>query len=630
MLTGRHLQPALPAPAPAQQNTGIRADALTTEKAAEWGLFFPLLVVGAAGVLLIAVADDLARDSVPGAQLLFFAGLLVTYVPLALRAVVPGASRRERIALLAALAVLLSLVKVLMQPAALTYYDELMHWRSLIELERSGHLFGPNPLLGISAYYPGLESATAALIGATGLPAVVAGQLVVRTAKLLMVLALYLFLEQATGTSRRAAAGTAVYLANPGFVFFDSQFAYESMALGLAAVVLFLAARRSGGTAPGVGSLLIAAPVALALALTHHVTALALLAFLGVWVIASALLGRSGRDNRGLLALTLVVLVAEGLWFAVAGRRTLDYLSGDLLQAAQDAANLLQYRSASRHLFQASNGLTTPLAWQLVGLGSAVLVVLTLPLGAIAAWKQRRRHAAIWVLALAALAYVGSMGLHLAPGGAGIAARMSPFVFLGVAGVIAFSIDRVWPESAAGRARSVSLAVWLSVVFLGSVIVGWQPSQQLPGPYLVGADGRSVDPVGVSAATWTGDHLGNRNRFVADVTNRNLLGSYGYQDPVTYFNDGVATAPLELSPTFSDGELALLRQGQVRYILVDRRLGTARPLIGVYFEDGEPATQPAERPIPPSWLDKFDSLPGASRIYDNGDIRIYDLGGLLR
>jgi hypothetical protein len=53
-------------------------------------------------------------------------------------------------------------------------------------------------------------------------------------------------------------------------------------------------------------------------------------------------------------------------------------------------------------------------------------------------------------------------------------------------------------------------------------------------------------------------------------------------------------------------------------------------LIGVYFEDGEPATQPAGRPIPPSWLDKFDSLPGASRIYDNGDIRIYDLGGLLR
>jgi hypothetical protein len=598
-------------------------------KAGEWGLFFPLLVVGALGVLLVAVADGLARDSVPGAQILFFAGLLLTYVPLVLRALVPGASRRERIALLAALAVLLSLVKVLMQPTALIYYDELMHWRSLIELEHSGHLFGPNPLLGISAYYPGLESATAAVIGATGLPSVVAAQLVVRTAKLLVALALYLFLEQVTGTSRRAAAGTAVYLGNPGFVFFDSQFAYESMALGLAAVLLFIAARRSGRPRPEVGSLLLAAPVALALVMTHHVTALAVLAFLGAWVSVSFLLDRD-REDRGLLALTVVVLTVDVFWFAVAGRRTLDYLSGDLLQAVQDAADLLQYRSPSRHLFQTSNGQATPLVLQLLGLGSSVLLLLALPLGAIAAWKHGRRHTATWVLALAALAYVGSLGLHLAPGGAGIAARMTPFVFLGVGGVIAFSIDRVWPEGAAARTRQVLIAGWLSIVFLGSLIVGWQPSQQLPGPYLVGADGRSVEPESVSAATWTGNHLGYRNRFVADVTNRNLLGSYGYQDTVTYFNDGVATAPLVMSPGFSDGERALLRQGQVRYILVDRRLGRARPLIGVYFEDGEPATGTAAGRIPPSWLDKFDSVPGVNRIYDNGDIRIYDLGGLLR
>src|SRR5207237_127383 len=73
VLTGRHLQPALPARTPAHQGTGTRANAQIAEKAAEWGMFFPLLVVGAAGVLLVALADGLARDSVPGAQLLFFA-----------------------------------------------------------------------------------------------------------------------------------------------------------------------------------------------------------------------------------------------------------------------------------------------------------------------------------------------------------------------------------------------------------------------------------------------------------------------------------------------------------------------------------------------------------------------------
>jgi hypothetical protein len=326
----------------------------------------------------------------------------------------------------------------------------------------------------------------------------------------------------------------------------------------------------------------------------------------------------------------LVVLAAEALWFAVAGRMTFDYLSVDLERAFQGAVALLEHRSAGRHLFQAAGGQTTALPWQILGLGSAVLIVLALPLGAVAAWKQRRFHSTVWVLALACLAYAGSLGLHLAPAGAEIGSRMSPFVFLGVGGILGFAIDRVWPREPARRARLAVLTGWLSVVFLGGLIVGWQPVDQLPGPYLVGANGRSMNPAGVSAATWTGDHLGSRNRFAADVTNRNLVGSYGHQDTVTYFSAGVSTAPLFLSPTFNSDDLAIVREGRVRYVLVDRRLGTARPLTGVYFEDDEPATRPPTRPIPASWLDKFNSIPGVSRVYDNGDIRIYDLRGLLK
>jgi hypothetical protein len=593
-----------------------------------WGWLFPLLVVGATGTLAVAVADGLARSSDPRARLVFYAGLVLTYVPLALRAVSPGASRRERIALLAALGLLLSLVKVLMQPAALIYFDELMHYRSLLDLQQSGHLFGANPLLGISPYYPGLESATAALIGATGLPAAIAAEVVVRAAKLLAVLALYLFLERVTGSSRGAAAGTAVYMANPGFVFFDSQFAYESMALGLGAVVLFVAARRLGGDAPTAGSLLVVALVGLALAVTHHVTGYALLAFMTLWAVAALCFGRSTATRLRLLPLALAVLAAEAAWFAVAGRSTLEYLSGDLLGAGRDAIALLQHHSGSRHLFQASGGQSTPLALEALGLGSAALLVLALPLGAAGAWKQLRLHPTSIVLGLTAVAYAGSLGLHLAAAGADIAARISPFVFVAVAGILAFAVGRAWPRDARSGPRSALLAAWLSVVFLGGLVVGWQPAQQLPGPYLAGADGRSVDPVGVCAAQWSGGHLGTGNRVVADVTNRNLLGSYGQQDPVTYYNSGVATAPLVLSPTFDDGDLAIVRDGHVRYVVVDRRLSTARPLIGLYFEDGEPATLPSGAPIPVSWLDKFDAIPGVSRVYDNGEIRIYDLGGL--
>src|SRR5205085_2318023 len=151
------------------------------------------------------------------------------------------------------------------------------------------------------------------------------------------------------------------------------------------------------------------------------------------------------------------------------------------------------------------------------------------------------------------------------------------------------------------------VAGWLSVVFSGGLIVGWPLPLALPGPYLVGADSRSVDPVSVAAAAWTADHLGPGRRFAADRTNRNLLGTIGGQDPVTDYNDGVVTAQVFLSPAFDAADLSILRQGRVRYLLVDRRLSTALPLVGVYFEDGEPPTPADTAPIPAAWLDKFDA-----------------------
>jgi hypothetical protein len=420
-----------------------------------------------------------------------------------------------------------------------------------------------------------------------------------------------------------------VFVSNPRFVFFDDQFAYESMALGFAALVLFLEARRSAGDGPSRGSWALIAITALALAVTHHATSYALLAFVGLWVIVAAVLRRHGAAGRGPVGLALLLVGVDVLWFAVAGRATAEYLQGGLAPAAQEVGALLQHRALGRHLFQASNGQVQPLWQQALALASALLAVAALPLGLLAVWRERRRHALLVALALVALAYPASLGLHLAPSGAEIANRASEFLFIGLGAVAALSIDRVWPAGAWARARGAALAGWLSVVFTGGVIVGWPPQLILPGPFLVGADSRSVGAAGVAAATWARASLGPGNRFAADRTNRNLLGTYGGQEPVSDYNDRVVTAQVFLSPSFDDADLSILRQGRVRYLLVDRRLSAARPLVGVYFEDGEPDTQPPNRPIPASWLDKFDAVPGASLVYDSGDIRIYDLRDLV-
>ena len=594
----------------------------------------PLLVVGGTGLMLVAIADDRARGgSPPEAQILFWGGLLYAYLPLALLALAPRTGRRERLLAVCALTVLLSLVKVLQQPNALTFYDEFAHWRGLLDIQRTGHLFTPNPLLGIGSSYPGLESATAALGAATGLPAPAAAATVVGAARLVLVLSLLLFVERVTGSPRVGAAAAVVFVSNPRFAFFDDQFAYESLALALAALILFLEVRRSADDAHRAGGWALLGVCAAALVVTHHATSYALLAFLLLWALVAAALRRLGGDGRAPVALALLLLVAVGAWLAVAARPTLDYLAGAVTPPAQQALALLQHRAGAHQLFRASNGQVEPPWQQALALASALLIAVALPFALLRFWRDRavrRRQAPLVALALVALAYPASLALHLAPDGGEIGNRTSEFLFVGLGALLALGIDRVWPAGPARSARAAALAGWLSVVFSGGTILGWAPQLILPGPYLVGADSRSVDAAGVAAATWARDLLGPDNRFAADRTNRNLLGTYGEQDPVTDFNDRVVTAQVFLSPTFDDADRAILREGGVRYLLVDRRLGTARPLVGVYFEDGEPSTDPANRPIPPSWLDKFDTVPDASRVYDSGDITIYDLQAVLR
>ena len=59
------------------------------------------------------------------------------------------------------------------------------------------------------------------------------------------------------------------------------------------------------------------------------------------------------------------------------------------------------------------------------------------------------------------------------------------------------------------------------------------------------------------------------------------------------------------------------------------RLTEELPQTGVYFDRSELNEGPHERPIPAAYLTKFDSVDGVSRVFDSGNIRVYDLRGLL-
>ena len=155
------------------------------------------------------------------------------------------------------------------------------------------------------------------------------------------------------------------------------------------------------------------------------------------------------------------------------------------------------------------------------------------------------------------------------------------------------------------------------------------PWARLPGPYLVSADGRSVEQEGIAAATWALETLGPHNAIVADRVNRILMSAYGEQDIITTYETGLAVRRLYLSPEIGSVHHDIIRQGGIHYLVADQRLTTALPVVGHYFDRGEEAVVGRrDSPLDPLLLSKFDRLAGVSRVFDSGNIRIYDVSGL--
>ncbi len=85
-------------------------------------------------------------------------------------------------------------------------------------------------------------------------------------------------------------------------------------------------------------------------------------------------------------------------------------------------------------------------------------------------------------------------------------------------------------------------------------------------------------------------------------------------------------APLFFDPQLTPSDISLIRKDDIRYIVTDTRLTEGLPLFGAYIAPGETG-RPTR--LTAAELEKFNSIPGVYRIYDNGAIQVYDLSVFL-
>lgn len=575
-------------------------------------------LVSALGLLLVALAYTGGRAELAESPAMYWLGLGVMVTPVVIRLLRRDVGRGERAGLVAVLALLLYATKVLYAPTEFQFADEFAHWRSTANALGGDRVFsGSNPLLPVSFFYPGLHSATAALADLAGLPIFPAGLLVIGAARLVFALALYLLYERCSGSPRIASLGACIYMANPNFLFFSSYFIYQSLAVPLAALFLMLIADGlHAGRPRSQGMALLTLICLAAVVITHHVTSIALLIFLAAWALVELAFGRRRTAPAVWAFVSAGAIVA---WMVYVATPVLGYLGEPLLEAVVDLGAVF---SQDGGVSAAIPVTPNPPHERLMSMGAVAAIALSLPLAVGLVLLRYRRGGLARALAFCAVAYAVAILLRLFAGqGAELAGRSWTFIFLGVAFVLANLYAELYRRLGGWLAPRGAVVALLAGLFFGGASAGSPPYwARLPGPYLPSAFERSVTPEGIAAATWAGEALGPDHVFAGDTTNFDLIASYGGQAPAR----GVSW--IYLDDSLGGAERRDIARKGVEYFIVDRRLASGLPATGIYFEGGEPGARRHTSPLDPALLDKFALEADLNRIYDSGNIAIYDVG----
>src|SRR5216684_1076251 len=596
------------------------------------GMFPILTLTNAFGLLIVSFSYYLSILTFGNGalELFFLLGLLFIFVPNLARLLSPAPSRVERICLLCGLGMSLYLVRFMTSPLRFAEYDEFLNWRTADDILRTGHLFSENSMLPVGPYYPGLQIVTNAVSTISGLDTFHAAIIVISAARLLMMLSLFLLYEQLTNSSRMAGIATIIYTVNPHFLFFDSIFSYESLALPLATFMFSILARYQTTHKDYRWAIFMACFVLLAVTITHHMTDYVCDGLLILWAVISLFQASSRNVRSNLVTIALFgVLLSLAYAFLLQGNPVRQYLSGYFGAALNELGHIIAGTSTARPLFISSSGGQTPLWDRLLIAASVATVALGLPFGLLSLWQQHRHDALSVMLGIASFAYPITQVFRFTDFGSDITDRSAAFLFLPIAYVLTILITHFWPTRKLSWQATSLVTAALAVVFLGGVILDSGPGfRVLPGPYEVVADERSIEPEGIQAAIWSLAYLGPEQRVATDRINQIVMSTFGDQNMVTSQADHVDISPVFFSSQFDSDDVAILQSGRVRYLVVDLRLSTSLPLQGFYYENFESGAYHHTSPMSRAALTKFNTIPQINRLFDSGNIVIYDVGAI--
>lgn len=606
-----------------------------TEANLDWLLGLSLYAV------ICVAAARFRPESAPGTDGLFWNGLALLFLPLAIRIAAPTVARTERVWLLLVLAECTFALKFLTDPSGFVQFDEFLHWKTAQDLLTTQHLFSPNPLLPVSPFYPGLELVTTALVNLSGLSVFLAATMVIILFRAVFIVALFAFYDRLSGSARLAGIASLIYMGNSGYILFNSQFAYESLAVVFMAVAMLAEIEADARRASLWRTVAMTFPLLCAVAVTHHITGY----FIALFFCSLVLLTICSRRPQRVAPMLLVAggaAASMGLWQWFIGNPTENYLGPMVIEGAGELVRIINGSGPPRQFFSLAEDVITAPKWlQYEGIAWVLILAVLLAGGFFsscarasaspgrAGWfavfdlaRRRWHNSRLLVVSLLAFGWPLSVAMRLTVTGWQVGNRMAAFAFVGVGMVAAFGVAQFWRTPQQHMAALLAGGA-LTLISVGGAISGWGVAA-VRSRFVVEGDALSIEPMGIDAARWARRWLGPGNGFVADRDNTVLLATYGRQDIITAAAVDPPPAFLFLAPMVWQPLIDEITQAQIDYLLVDMRMTTHRPYLSMFFEPGEP-TEIENAPLEPEPLQKWDEQPGVSRVFDDGWIRIYDV-----
>jgi hypothetical protein len=577
-----------------------------------------IALCAALGLLLCSLDNGLGRAALQPTTLTYWAGLLLIALPIFYRLGSKEPSPGERLLLVVLLGLALYGVKVVRDSLLFNFPDELVHAFNAQQIVEHHHLYRFNPALPVTPHYPGLGSATSALMTLTGMSSFGAGTLVIAAGRLTFVTALFLLFNRIGGSARAAGLGVAIYTGSSNFLFWGAQFSYESLALPLLVVVLMCFVEREAAAPSWRAAWLV--PIVLgilAIAVTHHITSYAAAAIL----IALAILYRVFElraPNPWPLALFATVVAAG--WLLIAARQTVGYLSPVLGDAIRAIFKTASGETAPRTLFHASANTVgvTPFPARAVALLAIALLGIGFVFGIRVVWRRFRREPLVLLFCLASLGFFAALVLRFAPAAWETGNRAGEFLFLGLAFVVTYGAAELLRAGPNLRRRRLLLVAGLGIVLVGGAISGWPWDVQLARPLKVTAEERRIVSEPLALAEWAKRRFSG-HRFAAPEADARMLMAPGGQ--IAFGGQGPDVEDIVSTPQLAPWQLPVLRRHHLPYVVADRRQISSDTLRGYYFEI---PGQEGEELYPPDVVHKFSKIP-AGRLWDSGRIVLYDL-----